>query len=702
MSIAETNWPSLASKSEFELKSEVFSILQDASLRIQNSPADDPELLAVVPRLADLISQRAELQSFREAFSALARSVGLWNYVDRAAASARDELAAERATIPGLGLTLHREQLSALHTLSAGKNLILSAPTSFGKSILIDALLYQRRFSRVAIVLPTIALLDEFRRRLITRFGNEFDVLMHHSEREEKDRVIFLGTQERLINRDDLGTLDLVVVDEFYKLDPNRRDERAVTLNAAVYKLLGKSKQFFFLGPNIDGVFASDDSRWRFEFLRTRFSTVAVDTIDLKSVPDKDSRLHKEIASETNWPALVFVSSPDKANKLAGEIVEQGVKLGNGAALSRWMVENYGGRWELSEAVASGIGIHHGRIPRALASRFVTLFNERKIPVLICTSTLIEGVNTVAKSVLIYDKTIANRPYDFFTFSNIRGRAGRLGKHHVGQVYLFHEPPGREDVEVAAPLFGDLDDAPDEFVVHMDEGDISPAVSDRLADMAEWVGLDPAQIRRFSGLGVETLVGLRAATGAATRARAPIAWSGRPSFDNLAATCEVICKVTKSHTFGCGSPRQLALYISKLRQMHTMKAFYQWHSDSYQGDAQKIDNVFKFLRAAEFSLPEYFAVVELFARINLPESQIDYSLVLAELPRWFRAEPLKILEEQGVPIQISERFYRSGDTVKGLGNRLREAAATDQSSLSPMERQWIRDALPDARATGLQ
>ena len=144
---------------------------------------------------------------------------------------------------------LHREQLAALNTLLGGHNLILSAPTSFGKSILIDALLLHDQYRRVAIVLPTIALLDEFRRRLVSRFGNLYDVVMHHSELSTRDRVIFLGTQERLINREDIGNLDLVVVDEFYKLDPARRDERSVTLNAAVYRLLKRAKQFFFLGP---------------------------------------------------------------------------------------------------------------------------------------------------------------------------------------------------------------------------------------------------------------------------------------------------------------------------------------------------------------------------------------------------------------------------------------------------------------------
>ena len=425
MTTAGINWQSVTGLSGDALKAEIFSIMQQASWDLQTGEIDDPTLLGVVPRLAELMEDRPELASFGEAFSAIARSVGLWNYIDTEAANARDELAAEIAYVPELGIVLHREQLGALNTLLAGQNLILSAPTSFGKSILIDAMLLSNRYSRVAIVLPTIALLDEFRRRLVRRFGNRFDVLMHHSEIATKDRVIFLGTQERLINREDLGRLDLVVVDEFYKLDPARKDERSVTLNAAVYRLLNLANQFFFLGPNIDNVTVSSQSRWKFSFLRTRFSTVAVDTLDLKGVDNKEERLLEEVVREDNWPALVFVSSPDKANDMASMIVEKNVRVGGGADLAEWMAIYYGGRWELTEAVAAGVGVHHGRIPRALASRFVALFNNMTLPILICTSTLIEGVNTAAKSVLIYDKAIANRNYDFFTFSNIRGRAGR-------------------------------------------------------------------------------------------------------------------------------------------------------------------------------------------------------------------------------------------------------------------------------------
>lgn len=693
MSLSNIDWRALSQMSGATLKGEVFSIIHEASNAIQAGASDDPDLLAVVPRLADLIAERPELSGYREIHSSLARSVGLWNYIDRDVADKRDRYIAASANISGLGISLHREQVAALTALLGGQNLILSAPTSFGKSVLVDALLLSGKFKRTAIVLPTIALLDEFRRRLVVRFGLEYDIVMHHSETPRKDRVVFLGTQERLINRDDLGVLDLVVVDEFYKLDPSRKDERSVTLNAAVYRLLNHARQFFFLGPNIDSVSISSD-RWTFSFLKTRFSTVAVDTFDLQKVPDKEARLAAEVYERRNWPALVFVSSPDKANSLAAGLKSDDAPIGDGAALADWMRENFGDRWALSNAVAAGIGVHHGRIPRALASKFVRLFNDGDLPVLLCTSTLIEGVNTAAKSVLIYDKQINRADYDFFTFANIRGRAGRLGQHHVGHVYLFHAPPGATDVDVTTPLFGDWDEAPDEYVVHIEEDDSSPAIDTRIEEMSARSGLEVRDLRRHSRLGIETLIELRDLVAARLKRSDRLAWSNWPGYEEIEAVCEVIGHVKKPQEMGCASHKQLAKYIHELRKSNSLREFFLWHSASYRGEDDKFDGIFKFLRSVEYSLPEYFAAVQIMVQKTGYEA--NYDLFLAQMPRWFRADALKMLEEQGVPIQISERFLRTGDTVTSLADRLRSLAKRGSRKLSAFERIWILDALPDA------
>jgi hypothetical protein len=698
MSLSQQEWSALERMDEMALKERVFSIFQDSARAIQERDADDPAVLGVIPRLAALMEDRSELNGYKEAFSALARSVGLWNYIDKEAADARDQIVAEAVTVDELdGITLHREQIGALNTLLAGRNLVLSAPTSFGKSILIDALLASNRYRRVAIVLPTIALLDEFRRRLTRRFGGRFSIVMYHSQVPVGDNVIFLGTQERLLNRGDLGQLDLAVVDEFYKLDPTRQDDRSLTLNAAVYQLLRRSKQFFFLGPNIETVRFSSDSRWRFEFLRTRFSTVAVDTYDLHGIADKDKeqRLLEEIQKEINWPALVFVSAPDRANKLAAKLASAKI-LHSLTDFSEWIDENFGVGWELSKIVRAGFGVHHGRIPRALASHFVRLFNTGELPVLICTSTLIEGVNTAAKSVLIYDKKINRRDYDFFTFSNIRGRAGRLGQHHVGSVYLFHSPPDQEAVAVEPPLFGDLDKAPDELVVHVSDEHISPVVNERVDALAKRLDLTPGELRLASSVGLEDAIALKQFTEAAHRRREPIHWHGYPDYNQINAVCQIICKVRRPNEFGARSASQLTFFLNDLRSRATMKTFFHGHSSTYRGEPSARDEIFRFLRACEYGLPQLFSVVELFAaRLN---SVTNYSLITAEMPRWFRPEVLKNLDEQGVPVQISERFYREGESLEELIAHLVQAATSGARSLSDFERFWVLDALPSQGA----
>jgi len=692
MTVTQQQWHEIEGLQGPDLKNRVFSILQETARDVQKLAVDDPGVLNVVPRLAGLLETRPELQSYREVFSSLARAVGLWNYIDKDTADYRDAAVADAVTSTELsGITFHREQIAALNTLLAGRNLVLSAPTSFGKSLLIDALLATGKYRRVAIVLPTIALLDEFRRRIERRFGDRFALIMYHSQTApDEGNVIFLGTQERLINRKDLGLIDLAVVDEFYKLDPARQDDRSSTLNAAVYQLLRRCNQFFFLGPNIEAVRYSADNRWKFEFLHTRFSTVAVDTFDLTRIKNKEERLTQELKSKGNWPALVFISSPDRANSLATKLTKD-VTFSEVGEMSDWIDENFGEGWELSDSVASGVAVHHGRIPRSLASQFVRMFNSGEIPILICTSTLIEGVNTAAKSVLIYDKKIARRDYDFFTFSNIRGRAGRLGQHHVGAVYLFHSPPDQETVEVEPPLFGDLDEAPDELVVHISDEDSSPTINDRVAELAATMELSPEELRLASSVGLEDAAALKQYTQAASRRGALIHWSGSPKYNDVLAVCRVICEVRRASEFGVFSAAQLAMYLSSLRNSGTLKGFFRWHSGSYKGEPQRQDNIFKFLRACEYGLPQLFSVVELFAKRIRPES--NYSLFIAEMPRWFRAEVLKNLDEQGVPVQISERFLRNSDTIDSLRKRLILEAQSARPTLTPFEKRWVLDAL---------
>lgn len=693
MPVLDINWKDLNALSGSDLKHETFRVLQVASFAIQSTDNDDPSLLEVVPRLADLLDAHPEeLLSYRPLVSSLARSTGLWNYIETEWADETDALVAEAVTAPELGgVTFHREQIKALDALLAGRNLILSAPTSFGKSLLIDALLTTERYRRVAVVLPTIALLDEFRRRFRDRFSGKYKLVMHQSETSTDDPTIFIGTQERLIYREDLGDLDLTVVDEFYKLDPDRRDERSITLNAAVYRLLKRSKQFFFLGPNIDKISVAPDARWNFEFLRTRFSTVAVETLDLRAVPDKRERLIEEIGEDRNWPALVFISSPGKANKLAIELSEKMAVAEDTSDFAIWLKNNIGANNFLSLVVNYGFGVHHGRIPRAIAAQMVRLFNQGKLPILLCTSTLIEGVNTAAKTVMIFDKEINRESYDFFTYSNIKGRAGRLGQHHIGQVMVFNDIPEHTELEVSPTLFSEDDELPDEYIVHIDKPDRSKRSDDRFRYYQDSLGLEGDELKLASSIGLETAIAIKKRVTISLDESDGLIWANWPKWPEILEVCDVFCSPQKVDSFGAFNTRQLATLIDKLRKATSLKDFLLTQDQSYKGQPENRDNIFKFLRACEYGLPQNFALVELFVRKSSP--QADYSLFLGSIGCWFQPEILKELDEEGVPIQISQAFYVNGDTKTTLRNRLSEAIQDPKAGLSEFEREWLRQAL---------
>src|SRR3546814_7854466 len=70
-----------------------------------------------------------------------------------------------------------------------------------------------------------------------------------------------------------------------------------------------------------------------------------------------------------------------------------------------WLRREYPEEWILTKALERGIGIHHGNVPRAIQQYIIRAFDSGEIKIIICTTTLIEGINTVAENVIIYDRS---------------------------------------------------------------------------------------------------------------------------------------------------------------------------------------------------------------------------------------------------------------------------------------------------------
>src|SRR5258708_2942527 len=167
--------------------------------------------LAVLNRFEK--SQRAVLMT-------LVRNVGLFPYLSEtiAAADVADQLAFElhRPDNADSAIVFHSLQARIYHQLLRGANVVLSASTSSGKSLVIDEIVASEKFRKIVIVVPTLALIDETRRRLLRRFGDRCAIITHPSQKAQSDRItVYVLTQERVLSRDDLADIEFLVVDEF-------------------------------------------------------------------------------------------------------------------------------------------------------------------------------------------------------------------------------------------------------------------------------------------------------------------------------------------------------------------------------------------------------------------------------------------------------------------------------------------------------
>jgi hypothetical protein len=110
-------------------------------------------------------------------------------------------------------------------------------------------------------------------------------------------------------------------------------------------------------------------------------------------------------------------------------------------------------RYALATVINRGVAFHYGNMPLLIRNEIERLFKENIIRFLVCTSTLIEGVNLPAKSIFVRGPQKGqNTPMSQADFWNLAGRAGRMGKEFQGNVvcidpydrFVWPEPPPTE------------------------------------------------------------------------------------------------------------------------------------------------------------------------------------------------------------------------------------------------------------------
>jgi hypothetical protein len=638
----------------------------------------------------------------------LAREVGLFPYLDPERLSFADLLAYEGHRPDGLpgDIVMHHPQAVVYRALLDGVSVILSAPTSFGKSLVVDAVLASRRYKNVVIVVPTLALIDETRRRLVERFRGVYKVITHRSQ-SPAERNIYVLTQERVLEVDRFDDLDLFVIDEFYKLDPtDGDDDRALLLNQAFYRLNRRSRQFYMLGPFIQSVSEAFFNRIDCRFIVERYTTVVSELYHRERGIDEFAAL-VELCRELKDPTIIYCRSPARAAEVARRLVQEGFGLEarNTDAAADWVATHYHPDWHFGVALRQGIGVHHGRIPRSLGQYIVRLFNAEQLPFLVCTSTLIEGVNTRAKNIIVFDNRINRTPLDLFTFNNIRGRSGRMMQHFVGRVYVFHNPPESGLPEVDVPVITQPSHTPESLLIQIEDEDLTAESRRRLQRFAnqQIVGYDT--LRANVGIDLDQQIELaREITAGWPHLHSSLWWTRYPTYDQLGVVCEMIWRHFGGSALGSGSirsHRQLTLMLWRLRNRPTIRELVALMLDGSSGDADAaVSRVLDFLRLwANFHFPRLLRAVDriqrdVFARLRPAQPAGNYEFSAASVENFFLDPTLVALDEYGLPLEIArsiEADLQPNGDLDAVLNRLR-ALVPGRLPLTAFEQSMIRFA----------
>ncbi|SHI71155.1 DEAD/DEAH box helicase [Tessaracoccus bendigoensis DSM 12906] len=89
----------------------------------------------------------------------------------------------------------------------------------------------------------------------------------------------------------------------------------------------------------------------------------------------------------------------------------------------------------LSEVVARGVAFHYGNMPQPVRQGVEELYRAGLIRFLVCTSTLLEGVNLPCTNIWIMNpRRGKGNPMTPFDFWNLAGRAGRWGAEFAGNI----------------------------------------------------------------------------------------------------------------------------------------------------------------------------------------------------------------------------------------------------------------------------
>lgn len=381
----------------------------------------------------------------------------------------------------------------------------ISAPTSAGKSFALQNFLITRILEEhvkfIIYLVPTRALISQVSNSLsISLKGSNIQVstIPETPINLEMEKGIYVLTQERahvLLNSiENKYNIDIIVVDEAQTIGSGAR---GILLQVVLEKLINRYKRakYIFGSP-----FSKNPKYFNYLFedevipVPEKESPVAQNILDLEVPKDGNKSATLKIYTGSEFKELkkvklstveyddksilayisyyfgkgtkniVYVGSPAACEEIAYKITQwiqeereqqedEKIVPEELGELSTFIREHIHEDYWLADMIEDGVAFHFGHMPTLLRKAIEDCFiNHSELKYLVCTSTLLHGVNLPAKNMFMLKPsegdqwlTARSEPMSGPSFWNLAGRAGRLGKDFEGNVFLINKLEWKED-----------------------------------------------------------------------------------------------------------------------------------------------------------------------------------------------------------------------------------------------------------------
>lgn len=143
---------------------------------------------------------------------------------------------------------------------------------------------------------------------------------------------------------------------------------------------------------------------------------------------------------------IIFAPTSNTAKDVAMAISTEGAEAeGYLADLIKYYADTISENYAMCYTLHSRVGYHHGKLPMHVRRTLEKAISDKLINNVVCTTTLMQGVNMPAQNVIIRNPHLyINKKSDGaelspYEMANLRGRAGRLLKDFVGRTFVLDE-----------------------------------------------------------------------------------------------------------------------------------------------------------------------------------------------------------------------------------------------------------------------